>query len=144
MDEHFHRYRRIEAKRCDVPPEILLSAGRFDAAGHEHSEHAGDDCHDALCDHGHGDDHTRTFSTWCYETDRELSLEALREIASHLPANIYRCKGVVNSADAPGRRAVLQVVRKRVDLTLDDEWGEWTPRTQVVAIGAHGTVNGQA
>ena len=32
LDEHFHRYRLIEAKHCDVPLEILLSCGRFDAA----------------------------------------------------------------------------------------------------------------
>ncbi|MGH9576801.1 MAG: CobW family GTP-binding protein, partial [Terriglobales bacterium] len=146
LDEHFHRYRLIEAKRCDVPLEILLSSGRFDAARlesapHDHDEH---DCHDPHCHHHHDDDHTRTFSTWSYETDQPLSLEALREAVARLPVNVYRCKGVVHSADSPARRAVLQVVGKRVDLTLENEWGERTPRTQIVAIGAHGTLNGEA
>jgi hypothetical protein len=27
-DEHFHRYRLIEARHCDVPLEILISAGK--------------------------------------------------------------------------------------------------------------------
>ena len=31
LDEHFHRYRLVEATRGEVPLEILLSAGRFDA-----------------------------------------------------------------------------------------------------------------
>ena len=68
-----------------------------------------------------------------------LSLEALRSAASKLPANIYRAKGVVYSCDAPDRRAVLQVVGKRVDISLQDEWGERPRLTQIVAIGsAHG------
>jgi len=32
VDQHLHRYRLIEATGCDVPLEILLSAGRYDAA----------------------------------------------------------------------------------------------------------------
>ncbi|MGH8766978.1 MAG: GTP-binding protein, partial [Burkholderiales bacterium] len=129
---------------CDVPLEILLSNGRFDAArlepgARDHDEHA---CHDLHRDHHHHhDDHAQTFSTWSYETDRPLSLEALRETISRLPVNIYRCKGVIHSADAPARRAVLQVVGKRVDLTLESEWGGRTPRTQIVAIGAAGSID---
>lgn len=141
LDEHFHRYRLVEATRGDVPLEILLSAGRFDAAqlvaapGHHH------DCAEPHCDHH---DHSRVFSTWSFETDEPLSLEALQEAARKLPASIYRCKGVIYSADAPERRAVLQVVGKRVDLTLDSEWGGRTPRTRIVAIGAYGAIDGEA
>jgi G3E family GTPase len=141
LDDHFHRYRLFETSRCDVPLEILLSCGRFDAVQLEetadHDEHG---CHDPHCLHHHGD-HTHSFSTWSYETDRPLSLEALRTAASRLPVNIYRCKGVIHSADAPDRRAVLQVVGKRVDITLAEEWGERPPNTRIVAIGAHGTVD---
>jgi G3E family GTPase len=32
LKEHFDRYRLIESKLCDVPMDILLSVGRFDAA----------------------------------------------------------------------------------------------------------------
>jgi G3E family GTPase len=142
LDEHFHRYRLIEAERCDVPLEILLSGGRLDAArlrGHE--AHA---CCDPKCrDHHHGK-HTNAFSTWNYETGQPLSLGALREVASRLPVNIYRCKGVIHSADAPDRRAVLQVVGKRVNISMENEWGSRTPRTQIVAIGTHATMDGDA
>ena len=146
LDEHFHRYRLIEAKQCDVPVEILLSAGHFDAAAVEsgHGDHTGHDCHEAQCNHHHRhDDHSQAFSTWSYESGEPLSLEALRETASRLPVNIYRCKGVINSADSPTRRTVLQVVGKRVDLTLENEWGDRTARTQIVAIGARGSVDGE-
>ena len=145
LDEHFHRYRLVEATRGDVPLEILLSAGRFDATqlqlGTEAHGHDGHDCHDQHCHDHHDNDHTRTFSIYSYETDQPLSLEALRETTRKLPASIYRCKGVIHSIDAPARRAVLQVVGKRVDLTLEHEWGDRAPRTRIVAIGAYGTLD---
>ena len=36
---------------------------------------------------------------------------------------------------------ILQVVGKRVDVTLSHEWGERQPRTQLIAIGEHGAMN---
>ena len=92
--------------------------------------------------HGHRHDHAEAFSTWSYETDQPLSLEALRETARKLPASIYRAKGVIYSSDEPTRRAVLQVVGKRVDLCLEDDWGGRTPHTQIVVIGAAGGIDG--
>jgi Cobalamin synthesis protein cobW C-terminal domain len=56
------------------------------------------------------------FSTWSYETDQPLALEALRETMRELPGIVYPAKGVVYTIDAPQRRAVLQVVG-RVSVT---------------------------
>jgi G3E family GTPase len=58
-----------------------------------------------------------------------------------LPGSIYRVKGVVYTIDPPQRRAVLQVVGRRVDISLREEWGERAPRTQIVAIGAVGRIH---
>ena len=132
LDDRFHRYRLVEACGGNVPLEILLSVGRFDPAQL-------DDAHQD-CDHHH--DHTHVFSTWSYESEAPLSLEALRETARKLPASVYRCKGVVHTADEPGRRVILQVVGKRVDIALGDEWNGREPRTRIVAIGAHDGVDG--
>jgi G3E family GTPase len=55
--------------------------------------------------------------------------------------DIYRAKGVVYTTDAPQQRAVLQVVGRRVDISLQDEWGGRTPRTQIVAIGSAGGID---
>ncbi len=143
LDSRFHRYRLIEAIQADVPLPVLLSVGRFDparlgAGGHLEEGRCTDPyCHDERHDH----DHSKAFSTWSYETDRPLSLEALRETASKLPANIYRAKGVIYTADAPERRAVLQVVGRRVDISLEDEWRGRPPRTRIVAIGAAGAID---
>ena len=65
-------------------------------------------------------------------------------MARKLPPDIYRAKGVIYSSDVPERRAVLQVVGKRVDISLQDAWGERTPRTQIVVIGAAGGIDAAA
>ncbi len=139
LDQRFGRYRLVEAPRGEVPMEILLSSGRFDPSQMEDDHAPVDQCASGNCHHEGHQHHPATFSTWSFQTDRPLSLEALRSAASKLPANIYRAKGVVYSCDAPDRRAVLQVVGKRVDISLQDEWGERPRLTQIVAIGsAHG------
>ena len=133
INSRMKRVRIIETVQCDVPLEILLAVGRFDPAqlvGSNNSHH-----------HDHTD-HGQTFSTWSYQTDQPLSLDALNEmVKKKLPGNIYRCKGVVYTAENPERRAVLQVVGRRADVTLGEAWGETTPRTQIVAIGAPGSIN---
>jgi len=148
LDDHFNRLRIVETNYCEVPYEILLGVGRFDPTraglNSRDVEHSCTDpsCHDEL--HGnehHRHDHSTVFSTWSYETDRPLALEALRESMRKLPGTVYRVKGVVYSEDAPQRRAVLQVVGRRVDISLDEEWGERAPRTQIVAIGAAGGID---
>ena len=71
-------------------------------------------------------------------------MDALREmVRRELPASIYRCKGIVYVADVPERRGVLQVVGRRADVALHDEWGDRMPRTQVVAIGAPDAIDGR-
>ena len=143
LDGLLNRYRLIEARHCEVPLEVLLGVGRFDPARQDLDSAAGSvPCADPLCDGGDHHDHEHRFATWSYETDKPLSLEALRKAAAKLPAGVYRAKGVVLGSDAPERRAVLQVVGKRVDLSLEREWGAEVPRTRVVVIGAAGAIDG--
>jgi G3E family GTPase len=147
IDVHFNRLRIVETSYCDVPLEVLHSVGRFDPArsGLDRQIEADVDCDDPDChDERHGHDHhhdLKPFSTWSYETDQPLSLEALREAARKLPGNIYRAKGVVYTLDSPGRRAVLQVVGRRVDISIHEGWGQRVPRTQIVAIGVAGSID---
>jgi hypothetical protein len=67
LDDHFNRLRIVETNYCEVPYEILLSVGRFDPA------------RTALDSHIVEHDHSEVFSTWSYETEQPLALEALRE-----------------------------------------------------------------
>jgi len=48
---------------------------------------------------------------------------------------------VIYAADVPQRRAALQVVGRRVDISIQQEWGHRAPRTQIVAIGAPGGID---
>jgi G3E family GTPase len=144
LDGHFNQLRIVETNYCEVPHEILLGVGRFDPAQADLNSHAVEhSCTDPTCHdyHHHEHDHSKMFSTWSYETDLPVALDALREMMRKLPGSVYRAKGVVYSTDAPQRRAVLQVVSRRVDISIQEEWGRRAPRTQVVAIGAAGSID---
>jgi G3E family GTPase len=132
IDSQFGRLRVVETTQCNVPSEILLSVGRFDPA---QSSVVGHILGHGECD-VEGCDHAQTFSTWSFETRLPLSLSALREAARKLPGNIFRSKGIVYASDAPERRAVLQVVGRRVDISLQEEWRQREPCTKIVVIGA--------
>ncbi|MDX1417335.1 MAG: GTP-binding protein [Candidatus Promineifilaceae bacterium] len=134
---HLNRVRIIEADHCDVPLEILLAVGRFDPQNvanlrqevstmHSDTMHQ----HDALHE---------VFDTWSYRSERPFSLTALREmVRKELPASIYRCKGIVFTADLPATRVAIQTVGRRTEISELDEWGQDVPLSQIVAIGAPG------
>ena len=140
LDDYLHRYRLLEANRCDVPPEVLLGVGRFQPGLEPDRLEHSPGCSEPGCGHADHAGHDHRFESWSYETDRPLSLDNLRKAAAKLPADIYRAKGVVATSEAPERRAVLQVVGKRVDVSFDGAWGGQAPRTRIVAIGAAGTI----
>jgi len=131
LNAHFNRLRIVETDYCEVPFEILLSVGRFDPA------RAHQKMHEERREHAHSD----VFGTWSYETDGPLSLDALREVARKLPGNIYRVKGLIYTTDSPDQPAVLQVVGRRVDISLQESWGQRERRTQIVAIGSAGSID---
>lgn len=143
LDAHFNRLRIVEANYCEVSYELLLGVGRFDLARVGLHSHAVEESCTGLSYHdaNNGHDHSQVFSTWSYETEQPLALEALRETLRKLPESIYRTKGVVYCPDAPRRRAVLQVVGRRVDISIQEEWGQRARCTQILAIGAAGSID---
>ncbi len=149
LGSRFVRYRLVEAVNADVPLEILLSVGRYDAAGlqpkpcgHETECDCTQQAHDSTHIHEHTHNHSAAaFSTTSFETDEPVSVEALKRAVKKMPGSIYRMKGVVLSTEAPERRVILQVVGKRADIAIDEPWGDRPPRTRVVAIGAAGAVD---
>ena len=149
LDDRFHRYRLIETCGGNVPLEILLSVGRFEPAllddmpacdRHDHLPNCEDiDC--GLRGDEHRNDHSQAFETWSYQTEEPLSIAALRETVGKLPAGVYRCKGVVHAVEQLGRRVILQVVGKRVDIAVGTEWADQEPQTRIVAIGSRDGAN---
>ena len=77
LDGQFHRYRLVEASRCDIPLPVLLSAGNFAAAESHLPLHVG--CADPGTNGHHDHDHSQVFTTWSYETDLPLSASQLRQ-----------------------------------------------------------------
>jgi G3E family GTPase len=139
INNQMNRVRIVEAAYCDVPLEILLAVGRFDPAQLSISESGDNHKHDH--EHDEESEHAfeagQAFKTWSYESERPFSLKALEEmVKKRLPGAIYRCKGIVYAEEVPDRRAVLQVVGRRADVELLDEWNGRQPRTRIVAIGA--------
>jgi G3E family GTPase len=124
-----------------VPLEILLAVGRFDPETalklHEQEDRKIDRPHEEYDSHG------LLFDTWSYESEHPFSLTTLREmVRKDHPASIYRCKGIVFTADSPEKRLALQTVGRRTEIFELDKWGGKIPRSQIVAIGAPGGING--
>ena len=123
IDARMNRVRVVEASYCEVPLEILLGVGRFEIS---QIQGAG----------GGLITHSQVFDTWSYQSDQPMSLEALKAMVKKLlPANVYRCKGIVNTSEQPELRGILQVVGRRATTDFDELWDDRAPRTQIVAIG---------
>ena len=140
IGHHMNRIRIVEATQCDVPLEVLLAVGRFDPVNAvSRRGDSGVDEHEHHHEHGNLG---AMFQTWSYESDKPFSLKALRKMVQReLPASIYRCKGIVYATDFPGKRYALQIVGRRTEISELDKWGERTPHTQIVAIGALGGID---
>jgi G3E family GTPase len=127
--------RILETHHCDAPLAALLE-GAGTALGRQLPvQPPSHSCHDPACTHP-DHDHRQAFSTWSFHSQRPLSLEALRRLAQGLPDNVYRAKGLFQAVENPARRGILQVVGRRADLTWGAPWGDDTPATRIVVIGA--------
>lgn len=136
--------RILESVQGAVPPEFVFGVGAYDperlAARHAQEVHVHEDGEAHDHDHAHTD-HSLVFSTWSWTTGEPLKLKLLRKAIENLPVTIFRAKGIAYMEDVPDRRAVLQVVGRRVSLTMGDLWGDQTPYTQIVVIGTHDGVD---
>ena len=139
ISTRFHRCRVVECQQADVPLAILLSAGTLDPRRVSQSSRMQTRCacSTAPCLHSGvlSGTHRQRFASWALETDARFLLESVRSVASRLPTGIYRAKGLLRLDD--GRRAVLHVVGKRVDLTVGPATEGATGGSRIVAIGAH-------
>jgi len=123
INSRMNRIRIVEASYCEVPLEILLGVGRFDAEQLTFLK-------TGLISH------SEVFNSWSYESNRPMSLAALEDMVKRqLPSSVYRCKGVIYSTDLPEQRGILQIVGRRTDIVLDRGWDTQEPRTRIVAIG---------
>jgi G3E family GTPase len=137
--------RILETVHADAPLELLLGVGRYQVdpdldtiSRHDPSHFNHDHDHDHDHDHKRHHDHGVEFSTWSFVSDKLLALDRFRAAFKELPTSVFRAKGIVALTDVPDRRAVFQLVGRRVSLTVGEPWGDDTPRTQLVFIGTPG------
>ena len=138
--------RILETTYGNVPLELLIGVGQYmpeKLAGraaqdiHVHEEDGQDDHNHEHDDHHHTD-HSLIFNTWSWTSDQPLSLSAVQKMVGGLPTTIFRCKGVLNLAEYPQQRAVLQIVGRRASLLLGEPWNNTKPTSQIVVIASHG------
>lgn len=119
--------RVVETVLAEVPLALCLGFG----ADPEHARAAGPASEPSAAS---GDSHG--FSTYTYRSASMLSLAALRATCTELPAGVFRAKGFVYLDARPEHRTVLQIVGRRARIELGEPWGERTPETVIVFIGA--------
>ena len=153
IEESVPGARIVEAVRGEVPPEVLLAdtPERRDERGPrgtgEPSREPGPASpapsaqakrsapHDPRAAAAHG------YETASFESDRPFSRSALEAAVSGLPTTVVRAKGVLFMDDTPERRAVLQVVGRRVTIEPGEPWGDAPPRSRIALIGPSGRID---
>ena len=140
----------------DAVPEELEAA----AADHEQGHHGHDSSHHAEHDHGlshdhghdrdhdHGHDHPHEhhhhhsdhldndgFVSMSFRSEQPFSLKKFQQLLDlHLPAELFRMKGVLWFKESPARH-FFQLTGRRYQLQ-DERW-QGTPSNQLVCIGRH-------
>lgn len=130
--------RVLRASYGRVAPALVLGVAAFDSALGSardelevHVHEVGEPAHEH-----HDHDHLTEFWTWAFRSQRPLSAKRLRKAVNELPAGVVRAKGTVQLASHPEQRAVMHVVGRRAELSLDAPWGPQTPSTGLVLIGS--------
>jgi G3E family GTPase len=128
--------RILDTTYGQIPLELVLGVGKYDAERLASRATQEIHVHESGEGHDHEHDHSLIFHTWSWSSDQPILMSAFRPAIETLPGTIYRAKGVIFLADVPEYRCVLQVIGQRSSLIVDDVWGEQTPRSQLVVIGA--------
>lgn len=129
--------RIYETTHGQVPLEVIIGVGNYSLDRTLNLQSSGVHVHQAGEDHDHT--HDLLFKTWHWRSAELVSFKALQRALNSLPVTIYRAKGIFYLGDHPQQRAIVQVVGKRVAVTLDDKgWGDKPPYSQFVVIGSAG------
>ncbi len=136
--------RIIEARYAKVPLELLLGIGRHSAdrilARNGRSVHVHPAGH-AVAKHGH--QHALEFVTWSWTCERPLAFEAVYTAFKTLPLTIFRGKGILCLKEVPDKRVVVQMVGKRVTLSLGELWRDGAPGSRIVVISDQGDLDAE-
>lgn len=134
------RARMLTSCPEDTPTALLLDAQVvWDEARAAEPKNEHVHVHEVGHHHGHHH-HGHAFETWTFRSARPLSVYALRRALAQLPKPVVRAKGFVHTAEAPTTRLLVQVVGGRAELRDAGDWDADTPTTELVFLGAEGTL----
>jgi len=88
--------------------------------------------------HAAGHRHDHDFASWSWATDQPVLVGAFKRVVQALPPQVLRAKGILRFSDAPGERAVFQLVGKRSSLEFEPDPGGGA-RSALVLIGRTGS-----
>ena len=141
--------RRIRAAHADVPFEVLfgeMSGLKLPARNgvhvcdetcrHDTETAAHDHDHTHCHEHEHDHHHTDAFESWAWSSNVPMDENRLRTALRGLPRSVIRAKGVIAVRREGGdiRRAVVQLVGKRANLSIDTEDAKPPEESQLVMI----------
>lgn len=128
--------RILETTQAQVPLGVVIGVGKYDMSRLP-QEPTDVHVHDVdVPHHHHVHDHSLIFTTWHWTSLTPLSLQKFRRAIEDLPHEIYRAKGIVYLQEVPEQQGILQVVGRRISLTMGDAWGDKTPQSELVFIGS--------
>ena len=128
----------VTTKRGEVAPEILSEAGTSAAVcqAHDHS-HCDHDHHQHEHDHSHDEELPHAASTLFLPLTAPIERAAFQRFLRSLPTSVFRAKGFIRLADAPGQLHTFQQVRDQSELLLLPLEGADDLSTGLVLIGPH-------
>jgi len=133
--------RILETTQARVPINVIVGIGKYDITrlpqtpADVHIHHADEQLHQH-----HSHDHSLVFTTWHWTSSIALSLPKLRQVIENLPGEIYRAKGHVYLGEIPDKQGVLQIVGRRVSLSMGDAWHDKIPYSEIVFISSDGGI----
>jgi G3E family GTPase len=129
--------RLLEAVRAQLPLDLLFDLERSGRQGNWQPTAARVEMV-ARKEH----EHDLAFEAWSYLTTWPLAYGRTQDALSSLPSCVFRAKGILHLADAPGLRWTLQMVGRRLAIDIA---GHWAPgevrRTELVFIGKPGALD---
>lgn len=140
--------RVFETAYANIPLELALGVGGYDIAAnpghlskevhvHEVGQHSAHSEEGGAGGHSHPN-HSLVYHTWTYGADQPCYLKSLRKRLETLPSSVFRVKGFVYLADQPANKVLVQVVGRRVQISMDEPWNGQTPQTRLVMIAGSG------
>ncbi len=81
------------------------------------------------------------FDSVVFRTGAPITCRGINRLLSHLPNDVYRVKGLLNLAERPTNRCILQATGNRASMTVGEPWEDEARHSVIVFIGRKGATS---